>query len=99
MKCVVCSKFADRIRRRKCFSQMWADGTESIKKDSLEKHINGEPYQFAESLPFKELLGPSYHEKVVSKTQIRRGINKIQEGDKQVRLPVIAFLFLFQNKP
>ena len=96
MKCVVCSKFADRIRR-KCFSQAWVDGTESIKKDSLEKHINGEPCQFTENLPLKELLVPSYHEKVVSNTQIGRGTNKMQEEYKQVHLGVIAFLF--QNKP
>ena len=27
----------------KRFSKMWIDGTESVKKDSLEKHIKGEP--------------------------------------------------------
>ena len=36
IKCVVCSKYADRIKNMKGFSKMWMDGTESFKKDSLE---------------------------------------------------------------
>ena len=27
----------------KRFSKIWIDGTESVKKDSLEKHIKSEP--------------------------------------------------------
>ena len=57
IKCVVCAKFADRIRGMKGFSQTWVEGTESIKKDSLEKHIKGGPHQFAENLALKETLG------------------------------------------
>ena len=53
IKCVVCSKYAGRIKNMKGFSKMWIDETESIKKDSLEKYIKGE----ASDLELKGLLG------------------------------------------
>ena len=34
----------DHIKNMKGFSKMWTDGTESVKKDSLEKHIKGDPH-------------------------------------------------------
>ena len=55
-----------------------------IKTYSLEKHIKGHPHQFAERLAWKELLGPLYHEKVVSNMPIGRVSTKMQEEDKQV---------------
>ena len=47
IKCVVCSKHEDRIKNMKGFSKTWTDGTESVKKDSLEIHIKGDPCQKA----------------------------------------------------
>ena len=47
IKCVVCSKHKDRIKNMKGFSKTWTDGTESVKKDSLEIHIKGDPCQKA----------------------------------------------------
>ena len=58
IKCVVCSKYADRIKNMKGFSKMWIDGTESVKKDSLEKHIKGEPHTTAGDPELKGSLGP-----------------------------------------
>ena len=45
IKCVFCSKYTNCIKNMKEFSKMWIDGTESVKKDSLEKHIKGEPHK------------------------------------------------------
>ena len=87
IKCVVCSKFSERIKGKKGYSQSWVDGTESIKKDSLEKHIKGEPHQLAEDLALKESLGmSSYHEQVITQTPIGRGLTKMHEEDKKVRI-------------
>ena len=47
IKCVVCSKYEDRIKNIEGFSKTWTDGTESVKKDSLEIHIKGDPCQKA----------------------------------------------------
>ena len=54
MEYVVCAKLTKRIRREKGSSQMWVDGTESIKQDSLERRINGEPQQLVEGLAWKK---------------------------------------------
>lgn len=39
----------------KRFSKIWIDGTESVKKDSLEKHIKGELHKRAGHLELKWL--------------------------------------------
>ena len=64
IKCVVCSKYANHIKKKnmKRFSKMWIDGTESIKKDTLEKHIKDEPHKRVSDLELKGLLGPSSYE-------------------------------------
>ena len=49
IKCVLYSKYGDHIKNIKGFSKMWIDGTESVKKDSLEKYIKGEPQQVISS--------------------------------------------------
>ena len=58
MKYVICAKFTKRIRWKKCSSQMWVDGTKSIKQESLERHVNGEPQQFVESVALKKNANP-----------------------------------------
>ena len=71
IKCVVCSKYEDRIKNMKGFSKTWIDGTESVKKDSLEKHIKGDPHRKACHLVMKSSMGTSsYHEKTVSSTSV-----------------------------
>ena len=74
----------------KGFSKIWTEGTESVKKDSLGKHIKGDPHQKACDLEMKSSMGASsYHEKIVSSTPIGRGLNKMLEGDKEVSLRTI----------
>ena len=61
----------------KGFSKMWIDGTESVKKDSLEKQIKGEPHKRVGDLELKGSLGPSsYQEKLVAKTSIGTSVTK-----------------------
>ena len=90
IKCVVCSKYKDRIKNMKGFSKTWTDGTESLKKDSLEKHTKGDPHRKAYDLEMKSSMGASsYHEKIVSSTPINRGLSKILEGDEELSLRTI----------
>ena len=56
---VVCSKCEDRIKNMKGFSKTWTDGTESVKKDSLEKHIKGDSHRKACDLEMKSSMGAS----------------------------------------
>ena len=34
VKCMLCTKHVDSISHRKTFSQIWIDGSKSVKKDS-----------------------------------------------------------------
>ena len=43
------------------FSKMWIDGTESVKKDSLEKQIKGEPHKRVGDLELKGSLRVHHH--------------------------------------
>ena len=80
----------DRIKNMKRFSKTWTDGTESVKKDSLEKHIKGDPHWKPCDLAIKSYMGASsYHEKIVSPTPIGGGLSKMLEGDKEVSLRTI----------
>ena len=89
IKCVVCSKYEDRIKNMKGFSKTWTDGTESVKKDSLEKHIKGDPHRKAWLLMKSSMGASSYHEKIASSTPIGRGLRKMLEGDKEASLRTI----------
>ena len=98
MKCVVCSQFSDSIKGMKGFSQAWVDGTESIKKDSLDKHIKGEPHKHAKDLSLKASLGAaSYNKEIVSQTPIGKGLTKMQEEDKKVKRLCIFFIISIMN--
>ena len=58
-----CIQFENRIKNIKGFNRSWIDGTGSVKKDSLEKHLRGEPHKYAKSLSTKKSLGSAqYHE-------------------------------------
>ena len=93
IKCVVCTKYESEIKNMKGFSRGWIDGTESVKKDSLEKHVKGEPHKFAKSLDLKKTLGgAAYSEKVVMNSQIGRGIATMRNSEKEVR--ILNFLCL-----
>ena len=63
IKCKDCIQFESRIKNIKGFNKSWIDGTGSVKKDSLEKHLRGEPHKYAKSLSTKKSLGSAqYHE-------------------------------------
>ena len=60
---------------------------ESIKKDSLEKHIKGKTHKRAIDLELKGSLGlSSYLEKIVATTLIATIVTKMVEKDKRVNL-------------
>ena len=50
LKCKMCIKYEERITSIKGFSQNWIVGTSSVKKDSLEKHIKGDPHKYPADL-------------------------------------------------
>ena len=69
------------------FCKIWIDGTESVKKDSLEKHIKGEPHKTKSDLKLKGSLGPSsYQEKILATTPIGRSVTKMVEKEKKVNM-------------
>ena len=53
IKCKVCIKHEQNIIRMKGFSKSWIKGTTSVKKDSLEKHVEGDPHLHAVDLEKK----------------------------------------------
>ena len=84
VKCKVCCKYESRITSIKGFSRRWIEGTDSVKKDSLIKHVNGDPHKFAVELQQKESLGAaSFNQKIIETTPIGRGLKKMteQEGE------------------
>ena len=50
IKCKDCIQFESTIKNIKGFNKSWTDGTGSVKKDSLEKHLSGEPHKYAKNL-------------------------------------------------
>ena len=86
IKCKDCIQFESRIKNIKGFNKSWIDGTGSVKKDSLEKHLSGEPHKYAKSLLMKKSLGSAqYHEEVVKISAIGKGIIKMNDSYKEVR--------------
>ena len=57
IKCKDCIQFESRIKNIKELKKSWIDGTGSVKKDSLEKHLSGEPHKYAKNLSRKKSLG------------------------------------------
>lgn len=85
IKCPVCAKYKERIKNKKGYSKEWAEGTGSVKKDSLEKHLKGDPHCTAVVLERKDSMGGSqYTEEVVSNTPIGKGLARMQEKDRKV---------------
>ena len=53
VKCMLCTKHVDSIKHRKTFTQIWINGLKSVKKDSIQKHLNGEANKKANELEQK----------------------------------------------
>ena len=86
IKCKDCIQFESRIKNIKGFNKSWIDGTGSVKKDSLEKHLGGKHHKYAKSLSTKKSLeSAQYHEEVVKTSAIGKGITKMNDADKEVR--------------
>ena len=75
-------KHVDSVKHRKIFTQIWIDGSKSVKKDSIQKHLNKEAHKKANELEQKRQLGAvGFKEKVVKDTPIGRGLTKVGEKD------------------
>ena len=82
LTCMLCMKHVDSIKHHKTFTKIWIDGLKSVKKDSIQKHLNGEAHKKANELEQKRQLGAvGFREKVVKDTTIGRGITKMVEKD------------------
>ena len=85
LKCKLCMKYEERITSIKGFSQNWIIGTKSVKKDSLEKHIKGDPHLHAANLSKKESMGASaFLNKIAKSSSIGHGLMKMADRDKEV---------------
>ena len=83
LKCKTCSKFENRITSIKGFSPNWIVGTSSVKKDSLQKHVNGDPHKYAADLLKKEKMGSSsFAQQGAQSSAIGRGLGKMATRDK-----------------
>ena len=78
IKCKICIKHEQNITRMKRFSKSWINGATSAEKDSLEKHVKGDPHLHAADLEkTKTKLGAdTYNQEVVSSLPIGRGFRK-----------------------
>ena len=86
MKCKDCIQFESRIKNIKEFNKSQIDGTGSVKKDNLEKHLSGEPHKYATSLSTKKSFGSArYHEDVFKTPAIGKAITKLNDADKEVK--------------
>ena len=64
-------KHVDSIKHLKTFTQIWIDGSKSVKKDSIQKHLNREAHKKTNELGQKRQLGAmGFKEKVVKDTPI-----------------------------
>ena len=79
---MLCMKHVDSINHRKTFTQIWIDGSKSVKKDSTQKHLSGEAHKKANEPEEKRQQGAvGFDEKVVKNTPIGRGLTKMEEKD------------------
>ena len=53
LTCMLCMKHVDSIKHHKTFTKIWIDGLKSVKKDSIQKHLNGEANKKANELEQK----------------------------------------------
>ena len=82
VKCMLCTKHVDSIKHRKTFTQIWIDGLQSVKKDSIQKHLEREAHTKTNKLEQKrQLSAVGFKEKVVKDTPIGRGLTKTREKD------------------
>ena len=80
VKCSLCTKHVDSIKTSKNFSSIWIDGSNSVKKDSIQKHLKSEAHKKANDLELsKKFGGAAFNEKFVKDTPIGKGLSKMAE--------------------
>ena len=90
VKCMLCTKHVDSIKHGKTFTQIWIDGSKSVKKDSIQKYLNGEAHKKSNELKQKRQLGAvGFKQKVVKGTLIGRGLTNM--GEKELETLRICF--------
>ena len=99
VKCMLCTKHVNSIKHCKTFTQIWINGSKSVKKDSIQKHLNREAHNKLEQK--KQLGAVGCKEKVVKDTPIGRGLTK--KGEKDLETLRIcfnsAYYLLKQERP
>ena len=98
---MLCTKHVDSIKHRKTFTQIWIDGLQSVKKDSIQKHLEREAHKKANELEQKRQLGAvGFKEKVVKDTSIVRGFTKRGEKDLEtLRICFNSSYYLVKQEP
>ena len=84
IKCKVCIKFEATLKTMRSFTPAWIEGTKSVKKDTLQKHLKSELHLKALDLQNKTELAPSkYNEHVLVNTPIGRGLVRMADIDRE----------------
>ena len=99
--CTVCKRWEKRIKSMKNFSSTWiSPGSESIAKDSVEKHVEGAQHLAAADHAQRSLLGgAAYHAKVIEETPIGIGLKKMCEKDKEMMRFNSAYYLAKRERP
>ena len=88
LKCKLCTRYEGQITSMRVFSRSWIKGSNSVKKDSVTKHINGDPYKYAAELEKKERLGAvAFNQNIIENTPIGCGLIKMADHDRE-HLPI-----------
>ena len=83
--CYRCQEFENSISCIAGFSRAWIEGTTSVKKDSLIKHVNGESHKRAINLKMKKDMGASeFANHLLKDTALGRGLVKMASDDKEI---------------
>ena len=70
----------DSIKNLKNFSQIWIDDFNLVKKDSVQKHLNGKAHKKPNNLEQRKTLGGAeFNDKVVKRTPIGEDSQKWQK--------------------
>ena len=98
VKCVLCMKHVDSIKNLK-ISRTWINGSNSVKKDSIQKHLNGKAHKKANDLQQRKTIhGAELNDKVVKSTLVGRGLSKMAEKDLETLRIVLILRITWLDK-
>ena len=101
LRCETCVAWEKRISSRKNFSLNWIrQGSKSVSKDSVKKHVQSVQHKEAEKLQMKKGLGAdAYKRQVVQKTAIGQNFAKISNEDREgLRVKVNTMYHIIKNE-